>query len=45
MSDPQTRLNPQDARQGKGGMRLALILAAVLIIAALIGAVLYSGVY
>ena len=44
MSEPQTRLNPQDARQGKGGVRLTMILAVVLILAVIVGAILYFGV-
>ncbi|MDB5642221.1 MAG: hypothetical protein JWN07_1538 [Hyphomicrobiales bacterium] len=45
MSEPQTRLNQQDARQGKGGVRLTMILGAVLLLAVIVGIVLYSGVY
>ena len=45
MSEPQTRLNPQDARQGKGGVRLTMILGAVLAVAVIVGAFLYYGVY
>lgn len=45
MSEPQTRLTPQQARQGKGGIRLTAILIVVLIIAAVVGAILYYKVY
>jgi hypothetical protein len=44
MSEPQTRLDTQDARQGKGGVRLTMILGAVLVLAVIVGAILYFGV-
>ena len=44
MSEPETHLTPQEARQGKGGVRLTMILAAVLILAVLAYVVLHFAV-
>ncbi len=44
MREPRLNINPQRARQGRGGVRLTFILAAVLILAVLIGSWLLLGV-
>lgn len=44
MSEPQLNINARRARQGRGGLRLAIILAIVLLLAALVGIWLYLGV-
>jgi hypothetical protein len=44
MSEPQTRITPQEARQGKGGVRLTMILAAVLILAVIAYLILHFAV-
>ena len=44
MSEPPTRLNPQEARQGKGGVRMTMILAAVLILAVIVYFILHYAV-
>lgn len=45
MSEPQVRIDQQEARQGKGGVRLRIILGCVLAAAVVVGALLYFFVY
>jgi hypothetical protein len=45
MKEPQIRITAEAARGAKGGLRLAIILASVLCLAVLIGALLYGFVY
>ncbi len=44
MNEPQLNINARRARQGRGGLRLAIILAIVLLLAVFIGIWLYVGV-
>ena len=45
MQEEPVRVNPQDARQGQRGNKVSFVLLISLVLAAIIGAVLYATVF